>query len=154
MAEYRSAPEVAETAETLINSVHTHLIGIPITYVFRDKHAKTNGKPVMGKARKVSGLNAWLANDDGDDFFAIEIAEDLWQYLTDDQKVALVDHELSHLWVDTKDGVEVLSVLPHDLEEFRGVVERHGLWQPDLEAFAASMARAGQLILDVDDPAA
>lgn len=145
MTTYRHASTVKAIAEKLIADHHDHLDGTHIEYVFRDKAANTGGKEVWGKARKISGLNAYLAGDtsEGDaveDFFVIEIAEDVWRILDAGQRVALVDHELSHCTIAINDDniVTGIALAPHDVEEFRGVLERHGLWRPDLTDFFAS----------------
>lgn len=172
MTSYRPAPAVERIAKDLIADHHVDLDGVRIEYVFRDKHTKSNGKPVMGKARKISGLNAYLgrgykdvtlttdgfstrAGDivDAEDFFVIEIAEDIWATLDQGQRVALVDHELTHCATTyDEDADEVkLTIRPHDLEEFRSVVDRHGLWHPDLSRFAEVIPFQQLRIDDVDD---
>ncbi len=155
---FELAPEVEVVASELIPQYHRHLDGVRIEYVFRSKHAKKNGKLVMGTCRLVSGLNAFLASDEeelelgnllqGDDdatpkFFVIEIAKDLWKDMSPKQRVALVDHELSHAYQE--DGE--LSILPHDVEEFAHIVRRYGLWKGDVEAFFAA---AGQHALPLE----
>lgn len=145
---FRPAPAVERVAKTLISKYHMDLSDhdVDIRYVFRSEHAKSSGKAVFGRAKKISGLNAYLAAlDDPDetgiegaegDFFVIEIAEDIWRELKQDARVALVDHELSHCGVTfDKDENLKLVCLPHDLEEFNAIVERHGLWRPDVAEF-------------------
>lgn len=162
MTTYRPAPSVKTIAEPLIED-HPDLDDIDIRYVFRDTAAKSKGKVLLGKARKVSGLNAFLAAgyspdeipaDDADhDFFVIEIAEDEWVTLTEAQRVALVDHELSHCAIEVDDdGNQTLVVRGHDLEEFCSVVARHGLWKPDVRVFAETAVK--QLTLDIPRRAA
>lgn len=160
---YWKARHVAEIAEELIPQYHQHLEESEILYLFRSEHTEENGKVKLGKARKVSGLNAYLArqsyieganlaqntenylgdkriglDDPGSKVFAeplliVEIAHDVWSGLTVEQRVALVDHELSHFGPD--------GMRSHDVEEFRDVIERHGLWTPDLEAVAETIAQ-------------
>lgn len=150
---FSPAPAVERTAEKLIRNHHTHLADVEIRYVFRSETAKNNGKPIMGKARKLSGLNAYLAQPAGDpdaeDFFVIEISEPAWTALDAKQREALVDHELCHLTTvyDEDTDTVKLALRPHDLEEFRVIVERHGLWQPDVEAFAKTIAQ-GEFTFD------
>lgn len=93
MTEYRPAPSVQRIAEDLIREHHDHLVDVRIEYAFRDKAAKKAGKTVFGTARKVGGLNAFLAtdtdetgSDEVDDFFVIEIAEDTWRILDQFQR--------------------------------------------------------------------
>ncbi len=121
--QYRPAPEVAKLARPLIRDHHRHLVDVRIEYVMRDEAATSKGQTVWGKARKVGGLNAFIAREnhaldedlaEPDPFFVIEIAEDIWVTLNGRQKVALVDHELSHLGarIDKK-GELVLEVTGH-----------------------------------------
>jgi hypothetical protein len=136
---FYKADEVKAIAETLIADFHPHIGDLTVLYVFRSEHSEENGKVVLGKARKVSGLNAYLAwrhlvedEDRGhgapvSSFYVVEIAADTWLALTGPQRLALVDHELSHIGAD--------GLLSHDVEEFSGVIERHGLWRPALEEF-------------------
>lgn len=143
---YEPAPEVAETAVSLIAEHHQNLLGAPIVYLFMDPAPKSKGRLVLGRARKLSGLNAFLValaagevDDPEEDhsFFVMEIAKDEWDGSTPQQRVALVDHELCHFAVD-EDGV--LGIRGHDLEEFDAVVRRHGLWRDDVQRFADACA--------------
>jgi hypothetical protein len=150
VTEYREAPVAAAIAEQLIGQHHTHLASIRVEFVFRDKANRSHGRVVLGKARKVDGLNAFLARaltwdpDDvvyGEPFFLIELALDEWARLDDAGRRALVDHELCHClaeWDDEK-GEHVLGTRGHDIEEFAEIVDRHGLWKADLAAFAESV---------------
>jgi len=62
MIEHWRADEVQDIAEGLIPSFHPHVGGLAIVYLFRSKAAEKNGKKVWGKARKITGLNAYLAS--------------------------------------------------------------------------------------------
>jgi len=158
--EYRPAPAVRKIAEKLITKHHTHLAddGVRIEYVFRSDAAMSNGKTVLGKARKISGLNAFLSSDGQVetfeetlyDFFVIEIAEEPWSNMADEQREALVDHELMHCVTDyDEDDNLVLKMRAHDVEEFGVIIKRHGLWREDLDEFAESMAEAVQQKLNL-----
>lgn len=145
---FYAAPEVASAAKQLIEKHHQHLAGVPIVYVFRSHAAKSKGRIVLGRARRVSGLNAFLAAlaagaDEGDDrqhaFFVMEIALDHWSTATPAEQLALVDHELCHFDVDEEGK---LSIAGHDLEEFNAVVERHGVWRYDVAAFVNACGSA------------
>lgn len=155
MAEYRSCPQdVLDMAYEVIAKYHPDLQYEGIRFVFRDEAVETNGKVTLGKARKVSGLNRHLSRSTTD-FFVVELAEDKWELLTDGQRIALLDHELNHCRVIEKpDGGSARYIAPHDLEEFACVVERHGLWKPDVEQMARAMhpqlfdADTGEIISD------
>lgn len=148
MSEWRPAPEVAAIAADLIPKYHPSLLteGVTIRYVFRRKATKSAGRVILGTARKVGGIPALLAEHEPDEhylkragLFVIEIAEDEWDALDGDQRVALVDHELTHCWVNDE-GPLKLEIVGHDVEEFAQIVERHGLWKGDLRAFAQAIA--------------
>lgn len=151
MTTYARAPEVKTIADRLIKDVdeHKNLAHVRIEYVWRDKHAKSKGRTVLAAARKIGGINAFLAGssaglaDDeaNEPLFVIEVAADTWQRLTDDQRKALVDHELMHLIVEfDQDGEPKLAMRGHDLEEFAAIVRRHGLWKSDVIAFGSEVA--------------
>ena len=154
---YRPADEAAEIAARLIPEWHPHLVDARIVYVFRSEAEIREGKLKLGSCRKVGGLNAWLAqsNDppqpDGNDFFVIELAEPEWhERLSDRQREALVDHELSHAYCEWGENEELkLSLVHHDIEEFAVIIDRHGLWHDDLTVFASSIA--GALNVRIDD---
>ena len=143
---YRPAVEVKEIADRLIPKYHSHLIdfSVRLEYVFVDKTPKSKGVEVWGTCRKVTSLNAFLANqqEGSDPFFVITISEPVWDVLPPEKREALVDHELCHAWSeasqneddDEADPVK-MSVRPHDLEEFSCIVRRHGLWRDGVKAF-------------------
>lgn len=153
MTRYAPAPEVAETAAELINEHHSVLSVAPILYVFRAPALRTRGRVVLGTARKITGLAAFLADlaageveddidlDDADvepedrSFFVMEVAFDEWARATAEHRRALVDHELCHFAIDDEGQ---LAIRGHDLEEFTAVVERHGLWRDDVRRFAGA----------------
>jgi predicted metallopeptidase len=159
--EYWRAPEVKKIADGLIPKNHIHLNrhDVEIKYVFRDPAARSKGRLVYGRAKKVSGLPAFLVElehvervegEELVDFFVVEIAHEPWQGLTERQRVALVDHELCHLDVELTDkGETKLATRGHDLEEFVEVVRRHGLWRPPVVEFAET-AKAAQLAFPIN----
>ena len=142
---YRPAKEVEDIALDLIPKYHGHLtdFNIKIEYAFVSKAPKSNGKEVWGTCRKITGLTAYISDNNSDEpFFVITISEPIWDILPKDKKIALVDHELCHAWAeanqseddDEADPVKI-SLRPHDLEEFACIVRRHGVWRDDIEAF-------------------
>jgi hypothetical protein len=160
---YTRAPEVEKIANRIIPKHHPHLIAVhKIDYVFRSEAAQTGGKIVAGKTRKIGGLNAFLTlgaaaeegRPDGDTpavepFFVVEIAADIWGILTPSQREALVDHELCHCTTGINEqGEVVLKTRAHDVEEFKAIVERHGLWQPELEDLVKAATGTQLSLLD------
>jgi len=154
VTDYRPAPEVESIARDLIRDVEAHkaLDAVRIDYVYRDQAAKSKGKIVLAKARKISGLNAFIANAEmvQRDFFVIEVAEDTWDQLDAAQQKALVDHELTHCHVEFDEaGTPQLAIRGHDLEEFSCIVQRHGLWLSSTAQFGSAVAE--QLAMAVDE---
>ena len=101
------------------------------------------------------------------EFFLITIYRDFWRTrsTTDHQRRALVDHELTHCWSEEqvdKDGNPtgkiLLSLLPHDLEEFHSIAARYGAWEPAMETFAKALKDGQPSLFDdmdiVEDPLA
>lgn len=146
---YSHAPEVKAIALDLIDTVEDHadLADVTMLYVWRDKASKSGGRVVLGRARRLSGLNAFLATGSNEPLFVIEVARDTWQALEEFQQRALVDHELCHCGVEWHQGERKLVMRPHDVEEFGGIVERHGLWKSDVARFGSRVA--GQLSLAI-----
>src|SRR5262245_66584583 len=100
---FQPAPEVEDVARDLINAHHSHLATVRIDYVFASDPLTEKGKVLWGRAKKVGGLNAWLASEakfrdpvQPEEFFVIEIQKSVWQQLDQTSRRALVDHELTH----------------------------------------------------------
>jgi hypothetical protein len=104
----------------------------------------------IGQAKKSGELDRQLHGFD----LAILLDPDHWTRTdwTDEQRRALLDHELSHFAVKLdKEGDEVRDtmgrlvyrIVKHDVEEFQAIVQRHGCWKADLELMAkTAMERA------------
>jgi hypothetical protein len=159
---YWHARDVEDVAEKLIADHHTDLRDVPIRYVFRDPATRHRGNLVLGKARKVGGLNAALVGLVGREeselaeFLVVEVAFPEWTALTADQRRALVDHELCHFEVvypDDEEKERTVRLRGHDVEEFTEIVERHGAWRPAQEALARAAGQVpGQTELDPEAP--
>ncbi len=106
-----------------------------------------DGHLVLGKCVKVSDLQKEFAAYD----FIILLNQETWNdsEFTEEKKRALIDHELCHAApFEDEEGVRydernraVFRVRKHDIEEFRCIVERHGCYKRDLEAFAESLLK-------------
>lgn len=156
---FKPAPEVAEIARQLITRVvqHQELVNVHIEYLFLEQAQKSGGRTVLGRARKITGLNAWLAAPGKrpkgfslpEEFFVIDIAHDKWVQMDDNQRVALVDHELSHCgWHLNDEDMPVLTIRQHDVEEFIGVLSRNGLWKEDVQQLGIVASEQLSLALD------
>lgn len=120
--------------------------------------ADVDGRQTLGKCKKASALDRELMDYD----FVILLLQSFWQdeAVTDQQRDALLDHELCHAGVKydpvTDDpvvderGRTVYRIRRHDLEEFACIAERHGTWKRDLELFAKALAKGKQQRLPID----
>jgi len=136
------AEEVDRTVETIFEEViaasHGEVGEYNIVVLFKPKTWSKGGMEVMGKAALCGAQEKLLSDVDG----VITIGWDWWdETATREQKVALLDHELSHFAVEFDDetGEATLTIVGHDVEEFLGVWERHGAWTVDLEKAEAQL---------------
>ena len=137
----------------LVTTHHRELIGANIALAWcRSWRADVDGRQRLGQCKRASDLDRECAPFD----FVILLNQDFVTNptVTDEQRLALLDHELMHATVkldptthepmtDEK-GRTVYRLRKHDIEEFGDVVERHGLWKKDLEHFAVQLRRAKQ----------
>jgi len=143
---FKASKSVLSMAQELIEAHHVHLRGARIGFIFRDTAAYTGAPPhqkrVLGKAAKVSPRDKVYSSLD----FVIWLAEDFWLgEATDDMRRALLDHELCHCAFDEE--TEEWKLRQHDIEEFKEIIERHGLWSSALWEAAGVLAAAAQQVL-------
>lgn len=95
-----------------------------IVYLASDAAKASRGRKVLGQCERVPERWKWAVPAD----FCITVFEPNVAGMTDDQLSVLILHELLHVGVfENKDGDEVYRCVPHDLEDFREVVERFGM---------------------------
>jgi hypothetical protein len=79
---------------------------------------------------------------EGVPFYVITVHYDTWKHvLTDEQKTALVDHELMHVDVSLGDQDVSYKMRGHDTEEFIDIVHRHGAWEPGVQALVKAVRK-------------
>jgi hypothetical protein len=126
--------EIIEMTKTLIRMYHPALEDARIAVIMRSEAPESNGQITFGKARKVSAEQQVHIPFD----FVIWLAKDWWLRFSDNQKTALLDHELSHCqW----DGF-VAKTRGHDVEEFNHIIKRYGFWWPQSDSFAVAVQQA------------
>jgi len=128
--QFDPAEEVEKIAKKLIPKYHSHLATSRIAYLFKSKKIKSKGREVVATAKTIGKEMHALSGY----HFLITTAYPTWKALSDKQKLAVVDHELEHCFVedDEKTGEPKYSILPHDVEEFGVIIKRHGLYTTDL----------------------
>lgn len=131
--EWTIAPqEIVALADELIEAHHPHLRDLNIGLLMRSEASRSGGKEIWGKAKKAGAELRTLLNLD----FVIWLAADVWWRLEDNQRRALVDHELTHCGVNAEGAPTMIG---HDFEEFTSIVKRHGLWRTALEYMAIAV---------------
>ncbi len=159
MADYRSAPEIRDVADEVIEEHHELLEqrGPRIEWIMT-RPSSPSGKVPDFKIRKVTGVNAFLAGARSDDwlyqaspFVAVEVSSLFWAVLVNGGgERGFLDHVVSHLVYDYDKDAWVIE--GPRFGEFEGVLERHGFWRPgkDYRRFAGVVAE--QLSLLPDEP--
>ena len=123
---YTKSEKYKEIAEKVI-SEHDDLAWIPrcvnIAYVSSIKTKTHHGGNVYGECKKVEEVyKAFIPYD-----FIIIIYDLIVHGMTDEQMELLLYHELLHVGINEKDGGVEYKVNPHDIEDFRVILEQYGL---------------------------
>jgi hypothetical protein len=135
---------------------HGHLDQAKIGLAWRSGwRSDTDGHMKLGQCRKSSDLDREMYS--GFDF-VILLNEEAWPRLSGEQRRALIDHELCHAALSMDANGEpkyndrdrlCCRIKKHDVEEFRCIVERHGLYTQDLADIAvAAINDAKRPLLD------
>lgn len=164
---YELVPEAQVEPYRLLEQVrrkwHAELVDARIALAWRVRlKADKDGHLLLGRCVKVSDLHREFAEYD----FIVVLNREVWDdpEFGKDKKMALLDHELCHAAVvldkhgDKKvdeRGRGVYRMRKHDVEEFRAVVERHGCYKRDLEAFAKALLKKADapLLAGIPEPA-
>ncbi len=134
---YSNGDAIQEIADRLMGTWHPELATAIIKYVFRDKAANEAGRPVYGKATKLSGVNEHLIAAN----FVIEVALDKWQDLDNDARDALVDHLMEHCTGEEDEengGAMKWKLRKPDMKEFTTILQRRGIWHDAMNEFVAA----------------
>jgi hypothetical protein len=137
---FDKAETVEEIAKELIRKHHSELVNIKIGYLWKNKVIKKGGREVVAQVAKCSDLVKSLCELD----VIVVVSYPSYNSLTDKQKRACIDHELTHILVDEDlAGNPKVKIVAHDVEEFGSVIERHGLYMDDL----VTLGRVVQTVL-------
>jgi hypothetical protein len=125
---YVDAELPAAFSKLIRPAFHGELEGARIAHLYKQQLGGHGGCRTVARAKKASAELAFLADVD----FVILYSWRAWGGLTLWQRLAVVDHELSHCGRDPDTG---WITIPHDLEEFGTVAHRWGAWQPGIAMF-------------------
>lgn len=116
----RIGAELVETEPSLARLRDSHAT---IVYLASDVAKASRGRAVLGQCERVPDRWKWAVPAD----FAITVFEPNVAGMSELQLRILLYHELLHVGISTnKDGDEVYRCVPHDLEDFRAVVDAFG----------------------------
>ena len=116
-----------DIAKKIIREELPELRDVKVAYLASQKEKKSKRKIVFAECVKVNlDEYGWCCPYD----FMIIVYEPHVAGFTDEQMRILLLHELMHIGID-QDGEEPrYYVVPHDIEDFRAIIDRYGLdWQ-------------------------
>ena len=98
---------------------HIKTSDIKIAFLESDKKKKSRGNLVFGECEKVVDKNKWAIPYD----FTITIFKPNISHFSEEQIRILLFHELLHIGISDKGK---LSIVPHDLEDFKLIIDKFG----------------------------
>jgi hypothetical protein len=150
---WEAGSDVWAIAQDLISKFHPNLalVDKEIAIIFREKASKSGGQVVLGTSKKASPLFRVLGK--GEYKFIIEIAGDEWKSLSDEQRIALMDHCLCACKVeeDEKSGEVKYSIAAPEVSFFWAELQRHGDWRTRPEQEQANAMNVESVIQMVSD---
>lgn len=97
--------------------------GVRIIFLGSDYEKKSQGRTVFGECEKIPGKYRWAINYD----MAIIVYEPNVERFTEEQLRILLLHELMHVGVKVDGNEETYYVVPHDVEDFRAIIDKYGM---------------------------
>lgn len=112
--------DLIKTEEALVDILNSQAT---IIYLSSEHKKTSNGKVIHAECEKVSEKYKWGIPCD----FTITVFEPNVEGMTDEQLRILIFHELLHVGiVFNSDGTESYNIIPHDLEDFKLIIDRYG----------------------------
>lgn len=142
----------------LYNEEHAHLEDFDIGWIWAAKPAQNRQHLVWGQARIITTADSkWsqqMALAQLEDLLGrvpdaiVTICAEYARMCDDDAFCALIEHELYHFGHAedengprfNREGLPVIEIRGHDIEEFVGVVRRYGLVDGNMRAMAKALA--------------
>lgn len=95
-----------------------------IVYLTSEHEKRASGKVVCAECEKIPDKYKWCIPCD----YTITVFEPNVEDFTEEQLRILILHELMHIKIKFHDdGTEEYEIRPHDVEEFRDIIDRFGL---------------------------
>lgn len=140
--EFKSAAELKPIVDKLIELFYPHLLGADVEIVYRSK-TFPDSPATVARIEKLTGFKAWLyrrIDGENEPLFLIQVVVPNWIQFNQNQQIAILDHELCHIWFNAE--TDALILRPHPIEEFPEIVERHGAWHDGLVLFHHALQRS------------
>ena len=127
MADYREINEhYAELSGELLQEEkaleYIKNSNVTIIYLSSQAERKNKGTLTLGECEKVPPKYKWAVPAD----FTITLFEPNIEKLTEEQIKILLFHELLHVGIEVDGNEENYFVRPHDLEDFKLIIDRFG----------------------------
>lgn len=120
----KASQDVIDLVASIAAQHHRRLEGCKIAVLMKEKATESKGKLQLAEASIPPAKMSPILDDKYD--FVIVIAQDRWGTMSEEQREAVVDHELCHCIYEG-----CAAIRGHDFEEFAEVVHRHGMWRAD-----------------------
>ena len=95
---------------------------VAIAFLESNKKKIENGKIIFGECERVLSKNQWAMPFD----FTITMFKPNINLLTKEQERMVMFHELLHVGIKQEDESEKYYVVPHDLEDFKLIIDKFG----------------------------
>ena len=116
----KMAQELINTAPELAYIKNSQ---VRIIYLVSNQAKKSGPKIVHGECEKIPAKYRWAIPAD----FSITLFAPNNEHMNDRQLEILLFHELLHVGIEPADnGEESYSIVPHDLEDFKVVIDKFG----------------------------
>jgi hypothetical protein len=161
---YSWAQDAAIIGQIVIDRIPSreHLKDASVGYLFRSHEVSSKGRVEAATAHLASQLITGGGGKYWNNMLQLKIIEicgsqpdfivlidrHIWAGLDLEQRVALIHHELMHceqerdefgaLKFNRVTGLPIWRIQGHDVEEFREVVEMHGVWNQELAEFVTA----------------
>lgn len=127
MEKREQSPYFESMANVLINNTpelsYIKNSQVKIVYLVSSQAKKSGAKMVHGECEKIPAKYKWAINAD----FSITLFTPNNVHMTEKQLEILLFHELLHIGIEpADDGGENYSIVPHDLEDFKKVIDKYG----------------------------
>lgn len=128
MEEYDISTEYEQMASEVMQEKEElqWLRSVKIGFVASSKEKKSKKRPVLGECIKVQDVYRVFMPYD----FIIVMYDQNMSGMSDYQKRIVMHHELLHIGINESDGEPKYEVNPHDIEDFKAIIDEYGLeWQ-------------------------